>query len=102
MSQEDGHGLLPVSGGEPLPSFEVVLRGYDRRQVEDAFDRLEGDLASLAADRDPASARWDASAAQAEGLHTEMAGLVGEIYHLRQQLECAVRNPHAEVSGRVQ
>ena len=54
MSQEDGHGLLPVSGGEPMPSFEVVLRGYDRRQVDDALRRMEGELSAVASDRDAA------------------------------------------------
>ena len=33
--------LLPVTPDEQPSGFDVVLRGYDRRQVDDYLDRVE-------------------------------------------------------------
>ncbi len=70
--------LIPLSG--PGDSFDVVLRGYDRGQVEEHVERLEAALRIAAGDR-------DAAAARSADLASQLAGAHGEIESLRVKLE---------------
>lgn len=60
--------LLPMR--EAAPSFDVVLRGYDRGQVAETLERLDADLRVAIADRDAAVARAADLAGQLQALHT--------------------------------
>ncbi|MDP9239499.1 MAG: DivIVA domain-containing protein [Actinomycetota bacterium] len=51
MERESAPGLLPVTDPSALPTFDVALRGYDRRQVDEYLERIERDLAMVQADR---------------------------------------------------
>ena len=70
--------LIPLS--DPGDSFDVVLRGYDRGQVEEHVERLEAALRIAAGDRDAAAARSADLASQLGTAH-------GEIESLRARLE---------------
>lgn len=55
--------------------FEVVLRGFDRAQVRETVERLEGDVRVALTDRDAAVARSSDLASQLSALHAEMESL---------------------------
>src|SRR3954467_7260548 len=58
------------------PGFDVVRRGFDRAQVEEALDRAEADLKVVTADRD-AMIRAEAEArAEARALRGELDRMV--------------------------
>src|SRR3954451_21874675 len=65
--------LIPLSG--PGENFDVVLRGYDRGQVEEHVERLEAELRIAAADRDAAAARSADLASQLATSHAEVESL---------------------------
>src|SRR4051812_21986997 len=93
MPQEDGYDLFHLNDGPRQPAFDVVLRGYDRRQVEEAIAAVDANLAALVQDRDAAYSQAQAYAAQAQRLQ-------GEIYFLHQQL-AAIQGPAAEASAKI-
>ncbi|MGI8696080.1 MAG: DivIVA domain-containing protein [Mycobacteriales bacterium] len=70
--------LVPMQ--HPASSFDIVMRGYDRAQVEEHLDRLDADLRIAAADR-------DAAAARSADLASQLASTHGEIESLRAKLE---------------
>ncbi len=55
------------------PSFDVALRGYDKRQVDRYVTQVESDIANLAAERDQTFAQLQALAGQVQQLQTELA-----------------------------
>lgn len=57
MEREGESDLFPMIAPPALPTFDLTLRGYDRRQVDEYLDRLEHDLSVAQADRDAAAAR---------------------------------------------
>lgn len=68
--------------GDPTAQFNVVLRGYDRAQVDEHLERLEAEMRIAAADRDSAAAR---SAELASKVSSHQA----EIQSLRARLDKA-------------
>lgn len=66
--------------------FDVVWRGYERGQVAAYVERVEEELRLLAVDRDAATRRADALAAQLEAARAE-------IQELKDKLDVAARNP---------
>lgn len=57
------------------PPFELVLRGYDKRQVLEYVMRVEQDFATLVTDRDSAYSELDAYARELETAQEELAAL---------------------------
>jgi cell division septum initiation protein DivIVA len=57
------------------PEFDVAMRGYDRRQVQDHIERMDSDLASAASERDAAMARSADLAAQLASAYAEVESL---------------------------
>lgn len=57
------------------PPLDVVMRGYDRRQVEELLERLEAESAAATADRDAALARSADLAAQLANAFAEAESL---------------------------
>lgn len=57
------------------PEFDVAMRGYDRRQVQDHVERMDGELASAASERDAAMARSADLAAQLASAYAEVESL---------------------------
>lgn len=55
--------------------FDVVIRGYDRGQVHDILDRMEGELRVAMADREASSARSAELAGQLSNVSAEMESL---------------------------
>jgi len=58
MSEERSD--LFEGGRRDEPPFELVLRGYDKRQVLEYVMRVEQDFARLVTDRDAANSELDA------------------------------------------
>ncbi|MCW2602944.1 MAG: hypothetical protein JWN61_1079 [Pseudonocardiales bacterium] len=57
------------------PEFDVAMRGYDRRQVQDHIERMDSDLVSAASERDAAMARSADLAAQLASAYAEVESL---------------------------
>src|SRR3712207_111832 len=57
---------------ETQHSFDVTMRGYDRRQVAETSERLEADIRVALADRDAAMARAGELAGQLSAMHAEI------------------------------
>lgn len=57
------------------PEFDVAMRGYDRRQVQDHIERMDGELISAASERDAAMARSADLAAQLASAYAEVESL---------------------------
>ena len=64
--------------GTSRPSFELALRGYDKRQVDRYVEQMDGALSTLTADRAQA-------AGQIQGLTTHIQRLQAELTELRQR-----------------
>ncbi|MEP6695712.1 MAG: DivIVA domain-containing protein [Pseudonocardiales bacterium] len=79
MERDDAHGLLPVNDPSALPTFDVALRGYDRRQVSEYLDRIERDLAITQADR-------TAAVSHARAMEQRLAELQKELHAERERL----------------
>lgn len=67
-------GAEPLHGG--TPRFEVVIRGYDRTQVDDALDSLGKQIAALRADREAQSRRAEQLTEQIASMRADQ-GAVG-------------------------
>src|SRR6195952_6186688 len=85
--------MLPMH--EAQHSFDVVLRGYDRRQVADTIERLEADFRIALADRDAAVTRSSDMSSQLSALH-------GEIESLRRKAATASAPTFENISERIQ
>jgi cell division septum initiation protein DivIVA len=86
MSLGDERELVPLGAG-----FDLAKRGYDRHQVDEHLERLDGDLKMLAADR-------DAAISQAGDLARQLELARGEIDNLRGQVE-RLGQPPTTVEG---
>ena len=74
-----------MSGREQLPSvgedanarhtFDLAMRGYDKRQVDQHLTAVDGELAGLAAERDRAVAEISRLSAMAQSLQAELVEL---------------------------
>lgn len=64
--------------GSARPSFELALRGYDKRQVDRYVEQMDGALSTLTAERAQA-------AGQIQGLTTHIQRLQAELTELRQR-----------------
>ena len=99
-SQQDSDDLVPLH--QP---FETSLRGFDRRQVLEHLESLEGRIAMVIADRDAALAQVADLSKVLNHLRSE-----GELLeHLRQeadkaasQVEHLLASPMAEANARIQ
>lgn len=95
MDHEREPDLLPMTATPALPTFDLALRGYDRRQVDEYLDRIEHDLAVAQADRDAASARIAASEKRLKVLDSELEAV-------REQLTESARPTYAGLGKRVE
>ena len=57
------------------PEFDVAMRGYDRRQVQDHIERMDAELAGATGERDAAMARSADLAAQLASAYAEVESL---------------------------
>ena len=62
------------SGGE-RPKFDLVMRGYDKRQVDQYMSRHDAELGALGSERERARAQMQAMAAQLQQLQAELTEL---------------------------
>jgi cell division septum initiation protein DivIVA len=91
------------------PSFEIVLRGFDRQQVADYVGALKARLATIGAERDAALQRAAELDEQFEHLRRDAAEATRQVDCLRREAEEATtevdrlqRSPMAVVSVRIQ
>ncbi|MEO6349200.1 MAG: hypothetical protein ABIP53_00955, partial [Candidatus Limnocylindrales bacterium] len=89
MDRDNPQDIFPHDGA--AHSFDVVIRGYDRSQVHDVVDRLDGELRVALADK-------DASAARATDLSATLAKAQAELEALRQTAKSAAA-PNFESMG---
>ncbi len=89
MDRINSPDIFPLDGA--AHSFDVVIRGYDRSQVHDVVDRLDGELRVALADK-------DASAARAAELASHLSNVQAEVESLRQKAESAAA-PNFESMG---
>ena len=89
MDRDNPHDIYPHDGASR--SFDVVIRGYDRSQVHDMVDRLDGELRVALADK-------VASAERAAELASHLASVQGEVESLRQKAQSAAA-PNFESMG---
>lgn len=68
--------------GAPPIGFDVVMRGYDRNQVQDTVGRLEDDLRTVVAERDQAITR-------ANDLHIQLEQASSDVSTLNSKLRNA-------------
>jgi cell division septum initiation protein DivIVA len=93
-ADEQSTDLIPLLG-ENDPQFDLVMRGYDRRQVEEYVARTEADLADLQAAKDAALAISADRAAQ-------LANREAHIESLKRQAIKSTENINpANVSDRI-
>src|SRR4051812_25505142 len=69
----DDEQLVPLSDDEQPSGFDVVLRGYDRRQVDDYLDRVEAALNDADARHAEDAQRLTALEAQVVDMHERLA-----------------------------
>jgi len=89
MDRDNPHDIYPHDGA--ARSFDVVIRGYDRSQVHDMVDRLDGELRVALADK-------VASAERAAELASHLASVQAEVESLRQKAQSAAA-PNFESMG---
>jgi DivIVA domain-containing protein len=69
----DDDQLVPLSDDEQPNGFDVVLRGYDRRQVDDYLDRVEAALNDADARHAEDAGRLAALESQVTDMHARLA-----------------------------
>jgi DivIVA domain-containing protein len=69
----DDEQLVPLSDDEQPSGFDVVLRGYDRRQVDDYLDRVEAALNDADARHAEDAQRLGALESQVIDMHERLA-----------------------------
>ncbi|MGB9378380.1 MAG: DivIVA domain-containing protein, partial [Mycobacteriales bacterium] len=77
------------------PTFDVALRGYDRRQVDEYLDRIEHDLSIVQAERDAAAVRMAATEKRMNELETQLR-------EARHELEESGRPTYAGLGKKVE
>ena len=75
----DNNDLIPM--GAPASEFTIVMRGYERNQVNDAISRLEDDLRTIMSERDLAVQQANDAHARAEQVSVELDELKNEVRH---------------------
>ncbi|PRZ43419.1 DivIVA protein [Antricoccus suffuscus] len=80
MNSDNPQDLIPL--GAPPIGFDVVMRGYDRNQVQDAIGRLEDDLRTVVSERDQAISR-------ANDLHVQLEQASSDVTTLNSKLRNA-------------
>jgi DivIVA domain-containing protein len=70
---DDDQQLVPLSDDEQPNGFDVVLRGYDRRQVDDYLDRVETALNDADARHAEDAQRLTALESQVTDMHERLA-----------------------------
>jgi DivIVA domain-containing protein len=81
--------------GFDRPTFDLVMRGYDRRQVDEHIDRLDSEV------REATEARASATERSAD-MAAQLASTFAEVESLRQRLRSAVSTPGTtNVSDRI-
>ena len=70
---DDEQQLVPLSDDEQPSGFDVVLRGYDRRQVDDYLDRVEAALNDADARHAEDAQRLTALESQVIDMHERLA-----------------------------
>jgi cell division septum initiation protein DivIVA len=95
MAADNQTDLLPLLGDD-VPHFDIAMRGYDRRQVEEYVSRAEGEIAEIQAARDAALATSADRAAQ-------LASNAAHIESLKRQVAKTATDPvsPANVSDRI-
>ena len=73
MAHEDGSH----AAHKAVPAFDVVLRGYDRRQVDEHLAALEGRLAATAGQSNELRSQRDAAARRVHELEQRLNGAAG-------------------------
>lgn len=96
MEQQTSSELIPLAEpeSEAVPEFDVVLRGYDRRQVDEYLDRLEADLAAAHTERATLGAR-------SQALDKQLAEQDREVQAARRQLVETAQPTYAGLGARV-
>lgn len=94
MDHEPGSELISLSEPAALPTFDLTLRGYDRRQVDEYLDRLEQTLSAAQADR-------DAGRAHTAALQRQVEELQAAVNSSRQKLLESTRPTYAGLGERV-
>jgi DivIVA domain-containing protein len=74
MTNDQTSELFPILA-ESEQEFEVVMRGYDRRQVDGFVARVEAELAALTTERDSALSRSADLAAQLANSHAQIESI---------------------------
>src|SRR3954466_1554665 len=69
----DDEQLVPLADDDQPSGFDVVLRGYDRRQVDDYLDRVEAALNDADARHAEDSGRLAALESQVTDMHARLA-----------------------------
>jgi len=97
---QDDHDLVPLH--QP---FETALRGFNRRQVLEHLELLDGRIAMVAADRDTALAQVAELSKVLNHLRLEselLEHLRQETRQVASQVDQILANPMAEASARIQ
>ncbi|MDP9497621.1 MAG: DivIVA domain-containing protein, partial [Actinomycetota bacterium] len=76
----DEQDLLPLQHDAEPVGFDVVLRGYDRHQVDDYLDRVDASLSD-------ADARHASDGERIRGLERELGELRAELDRAQQRAE---------------
>jgi cell division septum initiation protein DivIVA len=91
------------------PPFEIVLRGFERKQVMDHVNALKARVATLGAERDAARQRAADLDENLEQLRREAAEATRQVDRLRREAKAAAtevdrlqRSPLAGATGRIQ
>src|SRR3954471_7583471 len=69
----DDEQLVPLADDDQPSGFDVVLRGYDRRQVDDYLDRVEAALNDADARHADDAGRLAALESQVTDMHERLA-----------------------------
>jgi cell division septum initiation protein DivIVA len=99
-SQQSSDDLIPL-----YPAFETSLRGFDRRQVLEYLESLDGRIAMVTADRDAALAQVAELSRVLNHLHSEselLEYLRQEAARATSRFERMLESPMAEASVRIQ
>lgn len=94
MEEEPSSAMIPMADTEAVPEFDVVLRGYDRRQVDEYLDRIEADLATAQTERSTLATR-------SQALDKQLAEQDREVQAARRQLVETAKPTYAGLGTRV-